>query len=445
MSLPQQLRATLGRLVPQTATGLVVALSGGADSGCLLAALADAGQPRFRGLPVRAVHVDHGLQNAAAQFLTVCLSACRRLEVPLTVLEVCVDVSSGVSVEAAARDARYAALRVNLAAGECLLTAHHADDQAETLLLQLLRGTGLKGLSAMPPCRAWAGGWHVRPLLEVSRRELRAFGSAACVEALEDPMNVDPRFDRAYLRAALWPAIEGRWPGAVRALSRTARHVAEAQSLLERSIGPQVARLRDGPALSLAGLRSSSRAVRAGVLRHWIEERGAPPPPAARLEEALRQALTAGDDQLPAIVWGEHALRRYRDRLFVTAARSPRLAVEHAWALDRTVLPLGDGLGFLEWSERRGGLDAARLPGPLIVRGRRGGERIRPSRHAGTRSLKHLCQARGVLPWMRDALPLVFAGEHLIAVADLWRDVRWCAAPGATGLVCRWREAPVCI
>ncbi len=253
--------------MPQAATGLVVALSGGADSGCFFAALADAGQPRFRGLPVRAVHVDHGLQDAAARLLArLPVAPAGGCEVPLTVLEVCVEVSSGVSVEAAARDARYAALRVNLAAGECLLTAHHADDQAETLLLQLLRGAGLKGLSAMPPCRAWAGGWHVRPLLEVSRRELRAFGSAACVEALEDPMNVDPRFDRAYLRAALWPAIEGRWPGAVRALSRTARHVAEAQSLLERSIGPQVARLRDGPALSLAGLRSSSRAVRAGVL-----------------------------------------------------------------------------------------------------------------------------------------------------------------------------------
>ncbi len=140
-----------------------------------------------------------------------------------------------MSIEAAAREARYRRLGLELEAGECLLTAHHAQDQAETLLLQLLRGAGLKGLSAMPMCRPFAGGWHLRPLLDVAQRDLRKFRDMNAIAAVDDPMNHDPRFDRSYLRRQVWPLIERRWPGAATALTRTAQHLAEAQELLDRS------------------------------------------------------------------------------------------------------------------------------------------------------------------------------------------------------------------
>jgi tRNA(Ile)-lysidine synthase len=443
---PAALLDVLATHSPTAATGFVVALSGGEDSACLLTALVRSGFPPFRDLPVRAIHVDHGLQPAAADFRVACEELCRRLTVPLTVAAVSVDSGRGVSIEAAARDARYAAVARDLKQGECLLTAHHGDDQAETLLLQLLRGAGLKGMAAMPLCRAWAGGWHLRPLLHFAKRDLRRFGAAAGVIAVPDPMNDDMRFDRAYVRRHLWPVIEARWPGAAIAVSRAAAHVAEAQGLLDRIAAGTVDLLRDGDALSLTGLRTLAPAEQINTLRYWITSHAAPPPPAAKLGEALRQIIDANADHQPAVIWGGYALRRYRNRLFLTPASPPALTAHYEWRIaDESKLDLGGGLGILQWSPMLGGLDTARLPDTLLVRGRRGGETLRVHRRGRTQSLQHLCQSLGVLPWMRDALPLVYAGADLIAVGDLWQDARWCVAAGVPGVGCAWRGAPILV
>jgi tRNA(Ile)-lysidine synthase len=438
------LRAVLEAHAPLAATGLVVAISGGADSACLLTALTQPGAPPFRNLPVRAVHVDHGLQPVAADFRRACEQLCRRLRVPLNVVSVVVDPSSGESVEAAARDARYLGIARQLESGECLLTAHHAGDQAETVLLQMLRGAGLKGLSAMPMCRAWVRGWHLRPLLNVAQRELREFGEEAGIAAVTDPMNLDIRFDRAYLRSHLWPLIERRWPGAAMALSRTAQHAAEAQELLDQSAALAVQKLRDGAALSVAGLRALSDAEQRNTLRYWIAVHAVALPSTARLSEALRQIIAADADHLPAVVWGGHALRRYRDRLYLTTATPPCVGEPREWPVASGAdLELGCGLGTLQWSRQIGGLDPELLPDTLCVRQRRGGETMKAHRRGRTQSLQHLCQSAGVLPWMRDALPLVYAGTELVAVGDLWQDARWCVAAGAAGFGCVWKDAPV--
>src|SRR6202051_4094354 len=228
------LGAVLHAHAPRQATGLVVALSGGADSAVLLIAARDLGTG-FRGLGLRAVHVDHGLQAAAASFREACAALCAALDIPLTVIPVSVQTPPGASVEAAARGARYAALSRELRAGECLLTAHHREDQAQTLLLQALRGAGLKGMSAMPVCRPLGCGWHLRPLLEVPQGELLAFGASSSGAFVADPMNENLRFDRGYLRRQVWPLIETRWPGAAATLARTARHVGGAQGVLGRA------------------------------------------------------------------------------------------------------------------------------------------------------------------------------------------------------------------
>ena len=267
------LGAVLEAHAPAGATGLVVALSGGADSASLLAAARDLG---FRSLSLRAVHVDHGLQAAAAAFREGCAALCAALDVPLTVIPVIIETPPGVSIEAAARDARYAAFAGELKPGECLLTAHHREDQAETLLLQALRGAGLKGMSAMPPCRALGRGWHLRPVLDVPQAELLAFGAHVAGASVIDPMNQDLRFDRGYLRRQVWPLIDARWPGAGTALSRTARHLAEAQALLECAAEADVGRLRDGDALSLPGLRALKSSERINALRSWLCAAGVP-------------------------------------------------------------------------------------------------------------------------------------------------------------------------
>ncbi len=441
---PALLRAVLEEHLPAAAAGLMVGVSGGADSACLLAALVRTNAKFSLGLNIRAVHIDHRLQPASVVFREASEALCLQLRIPLSVVEVTVEKGGGVSIEAAARDARYRGLALELAPGECLLTAHHAEDQAETLLLQMLRGAGLKGLSAMPMCRPLGRGWHLRPLLKVAQSDLRKFGEAESLASVEDPMNHDPRFDRSYLRRELWPLIERRWPGAATALSRTAGHIAEAQELLDQGAALTVRRLRDGDALSVTGLRTLSKLEQINTLRSWLSSAGVKPPSTSRLTEGLRQVLNADADHLPAIVWGAWALRRYRQRLFITPAVPPSMGVGREWDhFPGTPLDLGAGLGLLRWGRQTGGLDPRRLPETLSVRQRRGGESLKIGRGARTHTVQHLCQAWGVLPWMRDALPMLYAGDALIAVGDLWQDVRWCVPADAPGLGCVWEGAPV--
>jgi tRNA(Ile)-lysidine synthase len=438
------LHAALSAHLPIEARGLLVALSGGADSAALLCAL-HAG--KFRQLPLRAVHIDHGLQAAAAAFRGAAQALCDRLEVPLKVVSVQVDVSEGVSIEAAAREARYAALAAEVGESECLLTAHHREDQAETVLLQALRGAGLKGMAAMPGCRPFGRGWHARPLLDMAQSELLLLGGEQLGGSTAlDPMNADLRFDRSFLRAQLWPLVAARWPGAGAALSRAARHMAQAQELMDISGQEDLAKLRDGDALSITALRVLSPARRSNAVRLWLAQAGVELPSTARLEEALRQVLSADEDHVPAIVWSGHAMRRYRQRLFLTAAVAPRIPERLAWSMRPAVpLILGEHLGSISLAPQLGGLDPRCLPDVLQVRRREGGETLRPAPLAKTQTVQHLCQALGVLPWMRDSLPFVFAGNDLVAVGDLWQEARFCAASREPGLRIAWRGAPIIV
>jgi tRNA(Ile)-lysidine synthase len=213
-----ELQRQLSQLIgPLRGVSLCVAFSGGADSTALLAALAQ--RRRRCGFGLRAIHVNHQLHRDAARWAGQALVTAARLQVPASVLTVDVAVA-GRSLEAAAREARYAALAAALAPGEHLLTAHHEEDQLETVLLQLLRGAGVAGLAAMPPRAAFAGGWLLRPLLGQSRAGLRAWLSRQELPWIEDPANADLRFDRNYLRAEILPRLQARWPAAARTVAR---------------------------------------------------------------------------------------------------------------------------------------------------------------------------------------------------------------------------------
>jgi tRNA(Ile)-lysidine synthase len=256
-------------------------------------------------------------------------------------------------------------------------------------------------------------------------------------------MNADPRFDRVYLRETIWPLIERRWPGAAAALSRTALHVAEAQGLLEDLADADLSGCSDGRTLSVAALRGLQPGRRVNALRRWLAQAGAPMPPSARLHEGLRQLLEAAPDHVPVCCWDEIALRRYRDRVHLTAAHPPHIDVVRHWDYRAAeVLELGPGLGRLRVVERGGGLAPERLPGRLTVRRRSGGEVLRPDAEAATQTVQHLCQRLGVLPWMRDALPFIFAGADLIAVGDLWLAATHAARGEGVGLAFSWEGAP---
>ncbi|MBK1730378.1 tRNA lysidine(34) synthetase TilS [Thiococcus pfennigii] len=414
-----------------------VAFSGGLDSTVLLHALAALGSR----LPfaLRAVHVDHGLQAAAAQWARHCARVCGDLGVPLATLTVSAHAAPGESPEAAARAARYGALAGLLEPDDLILAAHHQDDQAETLLLALLRGSGVHGLAAMPADSPLGVGRLVRPLLGYRRGDLHEYAVRAGLAWVEDPSNATLDLDRNLLRHEILPRLRARWPAAASTIARSARHCAEAAHLVDGTAAELSARLATGDGtLSIPGLRVLAPAHCRAVLRYWIRERGLSVPDQVHLERVRCEVLAARADADPLVAWPGTEIRRYRERLFALRPLPPPPAADLVldWSSGAD-LELPSGLGRL-----------ARLPTcvddglarPIQVRFAVPGARLRPHPRGPSRSLKNLFQEAGVPAWLRCYVPLIFAGDELIAVPGLgprddrstpaWFDHPW---PGLVG------------
>jgi tRNA(Ile)-lysidine synthase len=438
---PPWLAGRLGQLLPAFPdVAVCVAFSGGADSTALLAALAQIARPPLR---LRALHVDHRLHPHSGRWSAHCRRVARRLKVPLAVRIVKVARARGESPEAAARAARYAALAAALGEGEALLTAHHEDDQLETVLLQLLRGAGVAGLAAMPPIAPFARGVLARPLLSMPRARLSAWLRTRGLPWIEDDSNADLRLDRNYLRLRVLPPIRERWPRASATASRSARHLAEAQRLLEALGAADAGRASVGALLSAKVLRRLPPDRRRNALRFWITAAGHPAPPTSLLSEIAGPLLAARPDAQPFVAWERVLVRRQADLLSLRPAPavSTRRGTRGAASGGPAGEPQGaDGSWRWRWRElrecalppplgtlritrdARGPLDLDALAPLLTLRVRRGGERLRPVRGGPRRTLKSLLQEARVPAARRAHLPLIFAGEKLIAVAALWLD-----------------------
>lgn len=416
---------------------LLVAVSGGLDSTVLLHALH--ALARESGTGVRAVHVDHGLQPASTVWATSTAAECRRLGVPFACIALALTPARGESIEAAARDARYAALASTLADDERLLTAQHRDDQLETVLIQLLRGAGLAGLSAMPGRTPLGRGLHLRPLLGFDRAELEAYARGQALATNEDPMNADPRFDRAWLRRRILPALRERWPSAATTVARSSGHIAEAARLLEEVAASDAEGAVDAGRLSVDALARLTRERRSNLLRWWIRGQGLRAPPAARLGQGLDDLLRARPDGAPCLAWDGGEIRRYRGRLYALASTASPPTPD---ARDDGHWNLGPGLGrFGLVAGSSGGLSAGLAAG-AVVRFRSGGESLKPHPGRPRKRLTDLCQEAGVVPWMRDRLPLVIVGDRLAAVGDLWIDAAFAAGAGQPALKPVWTGRP---
>ncbi len=423
---PQWLQGRLSELLPAfPQVAVCVAFSGGADSTALLAALSEL--PRAP-LALRAVHIDHRLQRESRRWSAHCRRVARRLRVPFTARTATIAPARGESLEAAARAERYRLLGAMLAPGEALLTAHHQDDQLETVLLQLFRGAGVAGLAAMPDVAPFAAGLLVRPLLPLPRAALTDWVRARQMAWVEDDSNSQLGRDRNYLRARVLPLVRARWPSAGATVGRSARHAAEAQRLLEALGEADAGGASCGAMLSARMLRRLPLERRRNALRWWMAARGALTPPAARLAEIAGPLLEAREDARPRVAWEGAAVEREGDRVrLLLAARargepSPPLDLSWDWRTRRTpLLPAPFGTLTLE-RDRRGPLDLDALGPRLVLRERRGGERLRPLRGGPHRALKQLLQEAHVPVARRAQLPLLFDGDTLIGVADLWLD-----------------------
>ncbi len=440
---PAILASRLAELETQagTASRYVVAFSGGLDSSALLHCFAELGPHATGGdpVPLLAIYIDHGLHVESAAWSEHCAAFARQHGVEFRAIRVDVDLRAGLGLEAAARDARYTALQGELRPGDWLISAHHRGDQAETLLLNLVRGSGPAGIAGIGAVRPLGPGKLVRPLLGIDQAAIRDYATANALNWLDDPSNSDRRFDRNFLRHEIVPVLQTRWPDIAQRLQRSASHAGEASELLTelgridlRAIGGRPRRL------DIDGLMSLSLARRKNLIRFAISELGLATPSTGILDRVINEVIPARMDAQPNVVWPGGSIRRYRNALYLLPEKLPHSIATSPLSKDE--LPLGPGMGRLVLcGGADSGLSEALFRDGLTVKQRRGGEEIKPKGQAHTRKLKKLLQEEGILPWMRDCLPLVYAGDRLVAVADLWIAADAITEPG---YALRWIDRP---
>lgn len=410
-SLQQHVLQALAGLALQGQT-VLVAFSGGLDSRVLLEVLARL--QNTLGYQLNAMYVHHGLSSNADAWAEFCQSTCLALHVPFKVVRVDVDKAADLGIEAAARHARYAALTAENA--DFIALAHHQNDQAETFLLQLFRGAGVKGLSAMMAIDAQRR--LIRPLLDVPRGRLAKYAQSLDLQWIEDESNQDTHYDRNFIRKIVIPAIEQRFAHVNVSLARTASHMSEAAHLLDEFAELDAISCVQAQQLNLTELAKLSLARAKNVMRYWLMSQQYLPPSSVRLQEMLEQLLGARQDAnlKVAIGGGEGAyLRRYRNLAYIEKD-APQAKIEMIWQGEE-VLFLPDGSRLVFTRTLGAGIAHKRLGiHTLRISQRTGGERFKPESTRPTRTLKHLLQEANVPPWQRDRVPLIYSDDTLAIV-----------------------------
>ncbi|HEY2451053.1 MAG TPA: tRNA lysidine(34) synthetase TilS [Scandinavium sp.] len=408
---------------------ILVAFSGGLDSTVLLHKLVD-WREQSPDVTLRAIHIHHGLSVNADAWATHCQQVCREWGVPLEVVKVTL-AENGLGVEAHARDARYAAFRASLQPGEVLVTAQHLDDQCETFLLALKRGSGPAGLSAMAAESEFAGTTLLRPLLDEKREDLERWAVAHALRWIEDESNQDDRYDRNFLRLRVLPLLTERWSHFAEATARSAALCGEQEQLLDELLADELAALIGTQGqLGIEPLLNVSEIRRAALLRRWLARHHAAMPSRAMLERIWQEVALAREDANPLLQVDPFEIRRYQQHLWLIPTYERQSDTQIAWPdiTQPLLLPDSSELRLVTGTEIRAPNEGERLSvrytasGNLHIVGRNGG-----------RKLKKIWQELGVAPWLRDTTPLLFYGETLIAAAGYFVTVEGQFREGGNG------------
>lgn len=405
-----------------------IGYSGGLDSHVLLHLCAEI----KKSCPVRlkAVHVDHGLSLHASHWAAHCEKICADLQIDLIQKSIQAKARPGESPEEVARNLRYVVFADLMASQDILLTAHQQDDQAETVLVQLFRGSGPKGLAAMPTMKVFGAGFHGRPLLFASRAELKKYAEEHHLTWINDESNEDKNFTRNFLRHAVLPVLKQRWPTVTQTLARVAENCAEAEEMIASVVlddlmackGKTPQTVAISPLLLLNNVRQRQ------VLRAWILEQGFTLPSSAKLHQIQHDFLQAKPDKSPYMKWGDVELRRYQSELYIMRALLPHDSTQ-AFSWD-----MAQSLKLAHLGELSAALtDSAGLTQAIshvTIRFRQGGERCYFPERGCHQSLKHLMQEWNIPPWERNRIPLLFVEEELIAVVGFFIDARYQSMPG---------------
>ena len=415
---------------------LCVALSGGCDSVVLLHAL------RHLALPAElsALHVHHGLSPNADAWAGFCTDLCRDWDIPLTLRHVEVPRDSGEGLEAAARRLRHAAFAECSTGGvKWIVLAHHRDDQAETVLLNLLRGAGVDGAGGMVTERTHGtlGVRLIRPLLDIPRSALEAYAAAHGLTWIDDESNADTLFRRNYLRHEIMPRLAARFPGSAASLARAAAHFTEGAALLADLAEVDRVAVAPGGRIEISRLNALPLARARNLLRHELRLTGSAAPDTRWIDEALRQLASERAEAATCVSVGQHRLHAYRGEVHVVEVQPPAPEAPVPWRGEATLAWAG---GVLRFTGRSGeGLSLAQLAaGDLRIVRRSGGERLQLDARWPRRTLRNLLQESAIPPWERERLPFLWCGDELVWIGALGADCRYACAPGEAGLVVEW-------
>jgi tRNA(Ile)-lysidine synthase len=417
---------------------ILVGLSGGIDSVLLLELL----KQQIDSKRIQAVHINHGLSDNADQWQQFTQDYCRQLDVDYHAEKIQL-VVTGEGIEAAAREARYAVFEKLLKQNGLLFLAHHADDQVETVLYRLLRGSGSKGLAGMPESRPLGMGQLIRPLLAYSKQAIQREAVQRDLNWIEDASNLDNRFDRNYIRNKVIPVIAKRWPDYPQAIMHSAGLSNQANQLSKDMALEDLASLdelkeRAGWSISIEALTNLSTLRQRNFLRYWSDIQNLSAPSGKIINEILSSVVGARQDASPEIVWQSQCWARFQNRLYLLNHSNQEAPQDFpiSWNMQNCLL-LADGSQIsAKTSKGKGLLVAADF---LEIRYRQGGERCKPEGRGHSSSLKKLLLEYQLPPWLRDRVPLFYANKELVAVGDLWVCEGWGARPDQSGVKIKWQ------
>jgi tRNA(Ile)-lysidine synthase len=413
---------------------MTVALSGGVDSVVLLHLLHQLQKTHH--FTLKASHVHHGLSKNADKWVKFCEKLCTKLSVPLDIHYIKLPQKKSLGIEGEARQLRYEKLLQTKT--DLVVLAHHEDDQAETFLLQLIRGAGVKGLSSMAHFDDSRRLW--RPLLNTSRTDIESYAKKHQLKWIEDESNQNIDFDRNFIRFKVLPILKNRFNHIIKVISRSSSHLAEAQNLLDDlakiDLKSYLKSYNYKHKLQVKTLDKLSNSRAKNLLRYWLEINNQIMPSKDLLDELLRQVLTAKKDATIKIQLSkEFEIRRYQDEIYIVTKNHKNLkSYEIIWAGESEILlPNGAQLNFKKVKGR--GINFKFLNDQkLKIRNRQGGEFFKPDSKRSTKKIKQLLQESDLPPWEREFFPIIFVDDELAAVPNFGIDQKYQAGPQMTGL-----------
>jgi len=414
----------------------LLAFSGGVDSIVLLDLLTNLVKESDQ---LRVIHINHNLNEYSDDWAQFSSEVCVKYDLPLINASV-KPKRQGKGLEADARALRYQSFREIIQDNEYLLTGHHQDDQMETLLYRIFRGTGIDGLRAIRRKTKFGKGFLYRPMLNVSRDKIEEYARLKNLKWICDSSNNDSSYDRNYLRKDIIPLIKKRWPSVEKKVSRLAVIAEQNQSLLNELAIEDIGKIKNYSHLDVETLSGKSYPRIINIFRFMINKNNMGVPSMQVLNEGIK-TLMHSKSESPSMTWNDYSIRRYKHRLYFlnSSLNSPNnLLAEISWDIKKTI-NLGENLGSIQARFLTGdGISLNKCPKSLAIKYRKGGEEIKPSGHKITKSLKNLFQENNVLPWVRDKIPLIYVDQELISVGDLWFNQDFKANNNEDGFLVTW-------